>query len=146
MRFASLGRQFALSLAVAAWLGPGPAAAGEDASPPGGLVAASDPCGFYRGQAYGRGLMHYATEMLWACETIQARHAAEMSLSARLLAAEAALERYRTAVIATGAAVFARERAARPGQMRLGAGEEAKAALAESTGTLAALEAIRAGF
>lgn len=146
MRSASrLGSLPVLLVALAIGLSPPPARAGEEqgAAAP---AQRSDPCGFYRGQAYGRGLAHFATEMLWACEAIEARRASQMELSERMLAAEAALERYRAAVVAAGAAAFARERAARRGSLRLGAGDAAKAALAESTGTLAALDAIRAGF
>jgi hypothetical protein len=106
-------------------------------------AVASDPCGFYRAQAYGRGISHMATEMLWACEAIYARRAAGMPLGDRLLAAELALERYRTAVISAGQAAFARDRRhGLEGSHR----DHAKREIAEHTGALAALEAIRAGF
>jgi hypothetical protein len=108
--------------------------------------ATSDPCGFYRSQAYGRGLAHYATDMLWACETITARRWADMTLGARLEAVDLALERYRAAVVAAGVATFATGRAAGPASGRLGADDEHKAALAESSGALTALEAVRGGF
>lgn len=136
----------ALSAMAAA---PPPAVAGEAAAPviaAQGPGMASDPCGFYRGQAYGRGLDHFLTEMLWACEAIAARRGAGMPLGDRLVAAEVALERYRAAVIAAGAAEFALGRSARPGALRLGAADAAKASLAASTGTLTALERIRTGF
>jgi hypothetical protein len=105
----------------------------------------SDPCGFFRAQAYGRGLEHYATEMLWACEAIAARRDREQELSLRLEAVELALERYREAVVAAGSGgPGAAGRPARtPG---FGPSDAVKAELAESTGMLAALEAIRAGF
>jgi hypothetical protein len=103
----------------------------------------SDPCGFYRGQAYGRGIGHMATEMLWACEAISARRTAGMPLGDRLLAVELALERYRAAVISAGQAAFARDRRlGLEGRQR----DHAKHEIAEHTGALAALEAIRAGF
>ena len=106
----------------------------------------SDPCGFYRGQAYGRGLEHFSTEMVWACEAIANRRAAGMPLGERLLAAEAALDRYRAAVIAAGAISFTRNRTNRPGSAHLGTGEAAKSAIAETAGALAALDSIRSGF
>jgi hypothetical protein len=106
-------------------------------------AVASDPCGFYRGQAYGRGIGHMATEMLWACEAISARRGAGMPLGDRLLAVELALERYRAAVISAGQAAFARDR--RHG-LDGGQREAAKREIAEHTGALAALDAIRAGF
>lgn len=131
-------------LASAVLLAPAPTTAGEDATGREGVR--SDPCGFFRGQAYGRGLEDPATEMLWACETIASRRAAEMTLSERLVAVELALERYRTAVVEAGAAAFARNRADDYGSGYFGAGDAAKADLAESTGMTAALDAIRAGF
>jgi hypothetical protein len=117
----------------------GEPAAAETAQP----AVASDPCGFYRGQAYGRGIGHMATEMLWACEAIHARRGAGMPLGDRLLAVELALERYRAAVISAGQAAFARDR--RHG-LEGGRRDEAKREIAEHTGALAALDAIRAGF
>jgi hypothetical protein len=105
----------------------------------------SDPCGFFRSQAYGRGIEHYATEMLWACEAIAGRREREQELSLRLEAVELALERYREAVVAAGSGVFAGGvRTARA--PTFGPSDAEKAELAESTGMLAALEAIRAGF
>ncbi len=128
-------------------LPPQPATAGEEAPRTlSALGTSSDPCGFFRGQAYGRGLEHFLTEMLWACDAIASRRGAGLPLGERLLATELALERYRTAVIAAGAAEFARGRSARPGALRLGAADAVKSSLAASTGTLAALEAIRSGF
>lgn len=118
------------TLAAAAWLAAGGAAAGD--------AGVSDPCSFFRAHAYGRGLTHFATEMLWACEAIRARREAEMEVGERLLAVEQALERYRAAVIAAGVA-------ARGGRSWTG-GDATRTALAETTGMLAALEAIRFGF
>jgi hypothetical protein len=106
----------------------------------------SDPCSFYRGQAYGRGLEHFSTEMLWACEAIAARRAAEMELSERLHAVERALERYRQALVAEGGAAFARSRIGPPRSVALGPGDAVKAALAETSGALEALATVRSGF
>ncbi len=122
------------------------AGAGENGVSPTTATVPSDPCGFYRSQAFGRGLTHYATEMLWACEAIQARRVADMALSDRMLAVEFALERYREAVIAAGAADFTRQRSRMSATGYFGADEAAKAEIAENTGMLAALEAIRSGF
>jgi hypothetical protein len=131
---------------AAAILASGPAALAGDARPPGAADAgrASDPCSFYRLEAYGKGLEHYATEVVWACEAIAARRAAGMPLGDRMEAVAFALDRYREALVAADRTGFAH----RPGP---GAGwrearERARAALAEETGMLAALEGIRAGF
>ncbi len=101
-----------------------------------------DPCAFYRGQAYGRGLDHFAAEMLWTCEAIAARQAAAMRLTGSLAAAKAALRRYREAVVAAASARFSQQRSAG----RLGLDDALKAQLAESTGALAALDAARTAF
>lgn len=122
---------------------PPGAAAGEASAP---AATGSDPCGFYRSQAFGRGLAHFSADMLWACEAIVARRQTAMELSERLAAVEAALERYRVAVIAEGAAAFARRRSGPSGSSRLGAEDPVKAALAHSTGALAALDSIRGGY
>lgn len=101
-------------------------------------AAQSDPCTFYRVQAYGKGIGHFSTEMLWACEAIRARHMAGLALSDRLLAVEAVLEEFRRAVVS----------ATKTGSMhRRGPGAARRArSLAESTGALIALEGIRGGF
>jgi hypothetical protein len=110
-----------------------PALAGE--APP--RAEGAQACGFFRNQAYGKGLGHFATEMLWACEAIARRRAAAMPLGDRLEATDAALARYREAVVAeAGRGHF------RPG----GFTEADKATLAEATGALTALAAISAGF
>lgn len=102
----------------------------------------TDPCTFYRMQAFGRGLDHFASEMLWACEAIAARRGAAMPLSERLDAMAGALERYRAALIEAGRESYNRDREIG----LLGLSEAAKRDLAERTGTLAALEAIRTGY
>jgi hypothetical protein len=139
-RFPFLGALCCGLLLIAAGYG---VRAGEPAAETAQPAVASDPCGFYRGQAYGRGIGHMATEMLWACEAISARRGAGMPLGDRLLAVELALERYRAAVISAGQAAFARDR--RHG-LEGGHRDEAKREIAEHTGALAALDAIRAGF
>lgn len=105
----------------------------------------SDPCGFYRGQAYGKGMAHFATEMLWACEAIAARRAAGMPLGDRLEAADAAIERYRAAVLAAAMRRFRRSGGG-VGATRLGLSEARTLTLADSAGALVALDGIRAGF
>lgn len=123
---------------IAGMLAPGlPVRAGEGAT-----GANADPCTFYRMQAFGRGLDHFASEMLWACEAIAARRGAAMPLSERLDAMAGALERYRAALIEAGRENYLRDREIG----LLGLSETAKRDLAERTGTLAALEAIRTGY
>lgn len=136
------------AMLAAAPLQTQPAFAGEAAIAPADGVGTlrSDPCSFYRGQAYGRGLTHVSTEMLWACEAIAARRSADMTLSERLVAVDMALDRYREAVISAGAAAFSRERGRLTESAAFGSGDAVKAALAESTGVSAALDAVRDGF
>ena len=100
-----------------------PAAAGELL---GSTLQASSPCGFFRDQAWGKGIGHYATEMLWACEVIASRRGAGLPLGARLEAVERALARYRDALIAGP--------------------DDPAPELARSTGALDALQAVAAGF
>jgi hypothetical protein len=97
-------------------------------------------CGFFRNQAYGKGLAHFATEMLWACETIAARRGAGLPLSERLEAAEAALLRYRDGILAGDRDAVSSHRPV------FGLGDARKRELAEATGVLAALSAIETGF
>lgn len=154
----------ALAISALATLSTGPTVAGEtgpqasreqaswsetlsfEAQAPGASASiASDPCTFYRGQAWGRGLTHFTTEMLWACEAVQDRRRAGFALSPRLVEVEAALERYRVAFVEIAVAAFARDRAR--SMLRGAAGGDAgRMELAERTGTLAALESIRTGF
>lgn len=101
-----------------------------------------EPCTFYRTQAFGRGLDHFASEMLWACEAIETRRRAAMPLTERLDAVAGALDRYRDALIEAGRDRYRRDRESG----LLGLNETAKRDLAERTGTLAALEAIRSGY
>jgi len=107
-------------------------------------LAPSDPCAFFRGRAWGQGIAHYTTEMLWACEAIAVRHAAAMPLSERLRETEAALDRFRDAVVLAGGAAFERSRRL---QLRyLGVSPADEREIAERVGVLAALDDIRAGF
>lgn len=130
----------ALIAALAALVAP--CAHAADRVPVRQLVAvqgSTHPCTFYRGQAYRMGMTHYATEMLWACEEIAARRAAGMPLSDRLLATEHALLAYREALSE------ARQGGGEAGS-HLSMSEARKRAIAETTGVLAALEAISGGF
>jgi hypothetical protein len=122
------------------------AAVAGDAGPRGTAAEgqSSDPCSFYRHEAYGKGLEHFATEVVWACEAVAERRGAGMPLSDRMRAVEFALERYREAVVAANRRGFAHRPG--PGDGWRDARERTREALAAETGILAALEAIRAGF
>ena len=89
-------------------------------------LAPSSPCAFFRDRAYGKGLDHPATAMLWACEAIAARRGAGVPLGERLEAVELALGRYRAAVVA--------------------APPEEEPAVARASGALDALDGVAAGF
>ena len=118
-------RSATLILVTAAWLAlPAVSSSGERPRP--STLSPSNPCAFFSDRAYGRGLDHPATGMLWACEAIADRRRAGLALGDRLAATDFALGRYQAAVTAD------------PGAD--------DAALARSTGTLDALEAIAAGF
>ncbi len=127
---------------------PSSASAGEGTTPAQSarVSSQSDPCVFFRSQAYGRGLSHFATEMLWACEAVARRRAADMTLSERMLAVELALARYHAEVVSAGRSSSAPSRARDMDIGYVTTSEGLKARIAESTGTLAALEAIRLGF
>ncbi len=130
----------ALLLAGALLAPPGPAAAEaaeEDA-------ALAQLCGYLRSQARGQGIDHYTTEALWACEALAARRAAGMPLSDRMLAVAFALEQFREAMAEERAARYPRTRG--PGISTRVARERARAIVAEESGMLAALEAVRTGF
>lgn len=58
----------------------------------------ADPCSFFRDVAWGQGIAHLTTEMLWACDAIADRNRAGIPLGARLEGVEAALARYQQAV------------------------------------------------
>ena len=106
----------------------------------------SDPCSFFRQQTYRKALTDYTREMLWACEEIVRRRAAHVPLSDRLEATATMLEAYREAVTAAGSEAFDRNRHSGIPAWGLGLSEEEKYAIADSTGALLALEAIRNGF
>lgn len=139
-------RRCALACLAAACLspvGPAPVLADGNAGAP---IAETgpDPCHFFRGRALGKGVDHYATEMLWVCDAIADRRAAALPMSDRLRATEAALDGYRREVLAASVADFVRRRAAR--DLTLGLSEADTLRIAEETGALGALEAVRAGF
>jgi hypothetical protein len=107
---------------------------------------AADPCRFFRGQAQARGLADYTQDMLWACEEISRRRSSQIPLGDRLEATGDRLDAYREAIIAAGNAAFTGR--GRPGfpPRSLGLSHDEKLAIADATGTLLALEAIRRGF
>jgi len=115
-------RSATLLLAAALAL-PSLAAPGERPRP--STLSPSSPCAFFRDRAYGKGLDHPATAMLWACEAIALRRGAGMPLGDRLEVVDLALGRYRAGVVAAPAN---------------------EAAVAATSGVLAALDAIAAGF
>jgi hypothetical protein len=89
MRFASLVVIAALAIALAATAGERPRLS---------TLAPSSPCAFFRDRAWGKGLDHHATAMLWACEAVDARRRVGVPLGDRLEAVDLALARYREAV------------------------------------------------
>lgn len=131
------------ALLAAALLAAGSVSAGDAGGAP-IEGQASDPCSFYRLEAWGKGLEHYATEVVWACEVVAERRGAGMPLSDRMKAVAFALERYRSALVEANRRGFAHRPG--PGDGWREARERGRAALAEETGMLAALEAIRSGF
>jgi hypothetical protein len=112
----------------------------------GQMAQETDPCRFFRGQALAQGIADYAREMLWACEEISRRRAAQIPLGDRLEATGYRLDAYRAAILAAGSAAFAR--GGQPGlpPRLFGLSDDEKLAIADATGTLLALEAIRHGF
>jgi hypothetical protein len=129
----------ALALTGALLAPPGPAA--SDALHE---AAFGDLCGYYRSQARGQGLDHYTTEALWACQALAARKAAGMPLSDRMQAVAFALEQFREAMAEERAARY--PRTGGPGVPTRVARERAREIVAEESGMLAALEAVRTGF
>jgi hypothetical protein len=116
-------RSVAVRLAILV-LAATPAAAGERAV---SALQPASPCSFFRDQAWGKGIGHFATEMLWACEAIALRRGAGVPLGDRLAEAELALARYHEGFVA-GVPV----------------GREAE--LARASGALDALDAVSGGF
>ncbi len=106
----------------------------------------ADRCQFFRGEAYQRSLGDFAGDMLLACEEIARRVAAGVPLGDRLEAFGAMLDDYRSAVIVAGDEAFARRRRAGRAPWELGLSEAEKYAIADATGALLALDAIRGGF
>jgi hypothetical protein len=146
-------RRTAVAMAVAAGVA-GAGEAGDRAFPdferdgPVALLpqSSSDPCVFFRGQAFDKALSDYTREMLWACEEIARRRAARIPLGDRLEATAAMLDAYREAIIAAGSEAFVRNRRAGLPPWALGLSDDEKYAIADATGALLALEAIRLGF
>ena len=106
----------------------------------------SDPCYFFREQARRKGLAHYATEMVWACEALAARRGAGLPLNDRMLATEAAFEAYRLRYLE--ALKVSHEAQGNRGYWRFGIdlSDDDKHVIAEDTGILVVLETIRNGF
>ncbi len=137
-----------LAFAILALIGLSPAGATPARADAGAAAriesASGDPCRFFRGRAFGKGIDHYATEMLWVCDAIAERRRAAMPLSDRLLATEIALESYRRKIIS--AAVTDLDRRRRERDRRLGLSEAENLRIAEESGALTALDAVRLGF
>jgi hypothetical protein len=107
-------------------------------------LSPTNPCGFFRNQAFGKGLSDPATEMLWACQEIATRRAAEIPLGVRLEATELALMRYREALLVASRGSYATDSGRGPTSTYPSASD--KHAIAETTGVLAALMAISGGY
>ncbi len=149
IRLSVLAVAFSAMAAAAAGIGPGPELPGFDRDGPEATVsvyAPGDDCGFFRDQAADQALTHYSQDMLWACEAIARRRAAGMLLGDRLLATQAMLATYRDAVRAAGADAFVRKgrEGLPPWMLSLSADEKYR--IADATGALLVIEAIRDGF
>ena len=106
-------RLFLLLLAVTLAVARAPARADEPALTL-TTLRPTNPCAFFRGQAWGKGLHDPSTEMLWACEAIAQRRRGACPLGVRLEATDAALNRYREALHATGTRGFGAASRPRP--------------------------------
>ncbi len=138
-----------LSLACVLAFGSPPTARGDDPlRTPVALVTShkADPCGFERTEAYGAGLMHFSTEMLWGCEAVARRRAAALPLGDRLLRFAKAMNRYEAAVATASRLSYSTRRTTGIYMPVPALTDTEKQALAESTGTLQALAEIRSGF
>jgi hypothetical protein len=137
----------ATALATAAALVAAPAAAGERADD--GRASAlrhTDPCTFYRSQAWQKGLDHFAQDMLWSCEVINRRRSVGMPLSDRLRAAEAALDVYRAEVVRRARLRFREDRARGADPFHRRITDDEKRRIAAETGALKALAALSTGY
>jgi hypothetical protein len=143
-RAAAAGLILALAVVASGPAASEPAAPGTATADAAQDAALAELCGYYRGQARGQGLHHYTTEALWACEALAARRAAGMPLSDRMLAVAHALEQFREAMDEERAARY--PRTGGPGVPLRVARERAREIVAEESGILAALEAVRTGF
>jgi len=134
-----------LLLAVLAAVG-GAAARADESALTLTTLRPTNTCAFFRGQAWGKGLNEPETEMLWACEAIAQRRAAQVPLGVRLEATDAALTRYREALHDTGTRGFGATSGSAPSFAPPAPAASDRRALAESTGVLAALMAIAEGY
>jgi hypothetical protein len=143
----------AAAIGVSATLAPY-ARAGEASSPrfesDGPAITTSlDPsetCRFFRGQTLRKALDHYTRDMLYACEEIARRRSVGMPLGDRLVATQAMLDTYREAVDAAGSAAVAQHAESGIPSWALALSDEEKYRIADATGSLLVLEAIRNGF
>ncbi|MEM8570880.1 MAG: hypothetical protein AAGG56_08205 [Pseudomonadota bacterium] len=122
------------------------AVAGTDLGSSDAPQVKSDPCLFYRSQAWRQGVSHYAQEMLLSCEAITNRRQAGIELSDRLLAAEHALKEYRSRVIARAVRHYRSDEMPRSDTGHHRVSEEEKRKIAEESGVLLAMEGLSSGF
>ena len=124
---------------------------------PSGVRARRAGDGLRRGTAATRACSFAARPIAAACPTSPPRcspparrsragRAASSPLGDRLIATEALLNAYRAALIAAGAEAFARKRRGGEAPWSLGLSAAEKYAIADATGALLALEAIRLGL
>ena len=95
---------------------------------------------------FRRGLGHFTQSMLWSSEAIAARRGAGMHLSDRLAAAEAAHEARRAGVITAARHSFQENLAFGRNSFLSRVSEEEKAAIAERSGALGAMDALHPGY
>ncbi len=105
-----------------------------------------DPCLFFRGQIHERGLRAFAYDMLLVCEEIARRRDAGVRLTDRLQASEETFQTYHQAVVAAGRAERTGGTHRYSGAPWSGLSSEEKVAIADATGALLVLEAMREGF
>jgi hypothetical protein len=123
---------------------PAPSGRAEDAAQPVVLMSLkpSDPCSFFRGQAWGQGLNHFSQDMLWSCEAIEARRGAGIALSDPLDIVASALDAYRTALVAAAGREFRNLRAAGGSAAIMQVSPTEKTRIAQETGALDAIAAL----
>jgi hypothetical protein len=106
----------------------------------------TDSCRFFREQAARKALEHYTRDMLWACEEIARRRSVGLPLGDRLLATQLMLDTYREAVTNARSEVVARNGRTGMPTWALALSDDDKYRIADSSGSLLVLEAIRNGF